>query len=150
MTPAESWRCRPQSCQLYLMPRQSNNSSGAESADGRANAHASHAIATGPPNWIAVAILAISLALVYGRALNAPYVLDDHATITENTSIRSLWPLIGSEEHRGPLNPMRDLPTSARPLVNYTFALNYYFGGLNLFGYHLVNVVIHLLSALLL
>ena len=105
---------------------------------------------SGPPLWAVAAVLAISIALVYGRALDAPYVFDDHDTIARNTSIRSLWPLIGTEEHRGPLNPMRDLPTSARPLVNYSFALNYHFNGLNLVGYHVVNVVIHFLSALLL
>src|SRR4051812_12912017 len=105
---------------------------------------------TGPPTWLAAAAVAICVALVYGRALNAPFVFDDHDTIAKNTSIRSLWPLIGTEEHRGPLNPIRDLPTSARPLVNYSFALNYHFGGLNLVGYHVVNIVIHILSALLL
>ena len=104
----------------------------------------------GPPNWLAVAILAISIGIVYGRALDVPFVLDDHASVVKNPSIRSLWPLVGTEEHRGPLNPLRDLPTTARPLVNYSFALNYLFGGLNVLGYHVVNVVIHFLSALLL
>jgi tetratricopeptide (TPR) repeat protein len=110
----------------------------------------SHATGTGPPNWFAVVAVAISVALVYGRALDAPFVFDDHDTVVKNTSIRSLWPLIGTEEHRGPLNPIRDLPTSARPLVNYSFALNYHFFGLNLVAYHVVNIVIHILSALLL
>jgi protein O-mannosyl-transferase len=125
------------------LPRAESNS---EDLTGQASP-----IAGGRPSiWLAAVLLAISLALVYGRALDAPYVFDDHDTIVKNTSIRSLWPLVGTSEHRGPLNPMRDLPTSARPLVNYSFALNYHFGGLSLAGYHVVNVVIHFLSTLLL
>jgi hypothetical protein len=132
------------------MSRPSNNSAKWEPAVERPNSSASHTRAAGPPNWFVVAVLAISIAVVYGRALDAPFFFDDHPAITKNTSIRSLWPLIGTEEHRGPLNPVRELPTSARPLVNYSFALNYHFGGLNPRGYHVVNVLIHYLSALLL
>src|SRR4051812_4818434 len=101
---------------LVLMLSQSNNSSSEESCVGKSNTPAPHPIALGPPKWLVTAALAISVAVVYGRALDAPYVFDDHDAIAKNTSIRSLWPLIGTEEHRGPLNPMRDLPTSARPL----------------------------------
>src|SRR6476659_4590664 len=132
------------------MSRQSNNSSRAEAMAEKSTGQLSQTSLTGPPEWFVIASLAISLALVYGRALDAPFVFDDHDAIARTTSIRSLWPLIGTEEHRGPLNPVRDLPTSARPLVNYSFALNYYFSGLNPRGYHLVNVVVHFLSALLL
>jgi protein O-mannosyl-transferase len=107
-------------------------------------------VAPGPSVWLVAIVLAISLAVVYGRALDAPFVFDDHDTLTRNASIRSLWPLIGTSEHRGPLNPVRDLPTSARPLVNFSFALNYYFAGLDLVAFHVVNVVIHFLSAMLL
>ena len=35
-----------------------------------------------------------------------------------------------------------------RPLVNLTLAINYAWGGLNPVGYHVVNLVIHLLAAL--
>jgi tetratricopeptide (TPR) repeat protein len=102
-----------------------------------------------PPIWLAAIILALAIAIVYGRGLNAPFMFDDDDSIVTNTSIRSIWPLIGSEELRGPLNPVRDIPTSARPVVNYSFALNYHFGGLRVRGYHLVNVGLHYLSALL-
>jgi tetratricopeptide (TPR) repeat protein len=48
------------------------------------------------------------------------------------------------------MNPPPQLPTSARPLVNLSFAINYQLGGLNPIGYHAVNVAIHFLTALLL
>lgn len=95
-------------------------------------------------------MLAIALAAVYGRALKSPFFYDDNATIVENSSIVSLHPIIGTREHPGPLNPAPDLPTSGRPLVNLSLAINYAVGGLNPFGYHLVNLVIHFLAAMLL
>lgn len=35
----------------------------------------------------------------------------------------------------------------SRPLAYFSFALNYYFDGLNVFGYHVVNFLIHFLSS---
>jgi hypothetical protein len=100
--------------------------------------------------WIAAALLVGSVWLVYGRSLDAPFLFDDDASVLTNTSIRALWPLVGSGERRGPLNPPIEIPTSARPLVNLSLAVNYHFGGVDPRGYHAVNIVLHLLCALLL
>src|SRR5206468_3019554 len=43
----------------------------------------------------------------------------------------------------------RELPTAGRPLVNVSFAINYALGGLNVVGYHVLNVALHVLCALL-
>jgi protein O-mannosyl-transferase len=56
----------------------------------------------------------------------------------------------GTATQLGPLDPPKDLPTSGRPLVNLTLALNFYLGGLNTFGYHVFNLIVHGLSVLLL
>jgi tetratricopeptide (TPR) repeat protein len=98
----------------------------------------------------AVVILGCVLGAVYGRALSAPFIYDDPTCIANNPSIVRLWPLVGDAEHPGPLNPPKDLPTSGRPLVNLSLALNYQFGGLDSTGYHLFNLIVHLLAALLL
>jgi len=102
-----------------------------------------------PRPWLAGVVLASSIAIVYGPALDVPLIFDDDASIVENGSIRSLWPLIGVSRP-GPLNPPRDLPTTSRPLVNLSFALNYHFGGRNPTGYHAVNAMLHFATALLL
>jgi len=86
--------------------------------------------------------LAVALAafLGYSSCLDFPFVFDDLLNINVNHSIRSLWPI------------SFDMPPGStvdgRPLLNYTFAVNYALGGLAPRGYHLVNVVIHALSAL--
>ncbi len=95
-------------------------------------------------------ILAAAIWGVYGWSLRAPLVFDDAFSITGNPSITRLWPLYSSESGTTPLHPQVELPTSGRPLVNLSFAVNYKLGLLNPFGYHVVNVSLHLLSAMLL
>jgi hypothetical protein len=64
-------------------------------------------------------------------------------------SITRLWPLVGDATAPGPFNPP-PLATARRPIPNLTFALNYRVGGLDPFGYHVVNLVLHVLAASLL
>ena len=103
----------------------------------------------GPAFWPAAAVLAFFIGIVYLPAANVPLIFDDLTGIIQNDSIKSLWPLVGTTQP-GPLNPPPEHPTSGRPLVNLSFAINYWFGGMNPIGYHLVNIVIHFFNALLL
>jgi Tfp pilus assembly protein PilF len=98
--------------------------------------------------WIACAVLVVVVGTVYGRALHAPFVHDDNTSVVGNPSIVRLWPPVGTPRQPGPLNPPRDAVTSGRPVVNLSLALNYAVGGFNTFGYHLVNLVVHLLASL--
>ncbi len=98
----------------------------------------------------ALALLIGAVWMVYGRAVDSPFLFDDRISVLGNPSIVRLWPLIGDAEQRGPLNPPRSLPTSGRPLVNFSLALNYHFGQLDPVGYHVFNLIVHVLSALLL
>jgi tetratricopeptide (TPR) repeat protein len=118
------------------------------SAHGQSEPQAVRAPSNGPPAWAVAAVLAINIGAVYGWFLHVPFVFDDGSGIKDNPSIRSLWPLIGTAERPGSLNPPQQLPTAARPLVNLTFALNYHFWGLKPIAFHATNVVIHFLSAL--
>src|SRR5262249_50888604 len=79
--------------------------------------------------------LAVILGAIYGRAMDVPFVFDDRASIIENDSIMRLWPLVGSGGLAGPLNPPREIPTSGRPLVNLSLAINYGLGELEPWGY---------------
>lgn len=106
-----------------------------------------------PLSWWTLAgvlILAGILWAVYGRAVGSPFIFDDSSSVRDNPSIVRLWPLVGDAQQPGPLNPSKDMTTSGRPLVNLTLALNYHFGGLDPTGYHVFNLLVHLLAALLL
>ena len=81
---------------------------------------------------------------LYSKTLNSPFVFDDIDNITENRTIRltELTP-------KNILNSATGL-SSNRPVSMLTFALNYYFGRYDPEGYHFVNIVIHVLNAILL
>jgi tetratricopeptide (TPR) repeat protein len=89
----------------------------------------------------AAAIVAAGL-LAYSNSLKGPFVFDDLLSIVDNESIRD-WSRIGVA-----LSPEREFPTAGRPLVNFSFALNYAFGGLEVTGYHLVNIALHMVCGL--
>lgn len=92
--------------------------------------------------WRAGLIL-LAGALAYANSLSGPFIRDDVVAIVENPVIRAWWHPLG-------LLSERDLPSSGRPVVNASFALNYAFGGLDVRGYHAMNVAVHLACALLL
>jgi tetratricopeptide (TPR) repeat protein len=99
--------------------------------------------------WTVAAVLAVLVGVVYVPAVNVPFIFDDIIGIVQNDSIVSLWPLVDGAKP-GPLNPPPELPTSARPLVNLSFAINYHFGELSPTGYHLFNLALHFFNAMLL
>ncbi len=89
----------------------------------------------------AVVILLVGAVFtLYRNTLEAPFLLDDLSSIQNNLSIRHLWPLenaaIGG--------------TRGRPGANFSFALNYVWGGNRLASYHWTNLALHAASALIL
>ncbi len=103
------------------------------------------------PILLAWGLLSTAVWVVYSRAVHAPFIFDDLFSVQKNSSIVNLWPLVGEEGNPGPVNPPNDdCPTAGRQLVNLSLALNYHFGRLDPFGYHVFNIVVHLLSTVLL
>jgi Flp pilus assembly protein TadD len=96
---------------------------------------------TGKIRWTALLIIAAG-GLAYGNSLSGPFVFDDTASIAENPALHSLRAI------REVLSPAVTSTLMGRPLVNLTFAVNYALGGLDVRGYHLANLAIHLLAAL--
>jgi len=95
--------------------------------------------------WICAGVIGIAVLIAYSGGWNGPFVFDGDVAITNNPTIRHLWPLTAV------LRPPTDgSPVSGRPLTNLSFALNYAAGGLHVFGYHAVNLTLHLGAALLL
>ena len=92
--------------------------------------------------WRAVVIVVAGF-LAYANSFAGPFILDDVLSIVENDQIRE-WRELGTV-----LFPERELPTAGRPLVNFSFAVNYALDGLNVRGYHLLNLIYHLVSGLL-
>ena len=82
-------------------------------------------------------MIAVGVA-VYCRSFDAPFVFDDLDRIENNPAIRTLWPV------------WVPMATTNRPVGMLTFAVNYALGGDRVWGYHAVNLAIHIAAALLL
>lgn len=97
------------------------------------------------PRWAhraAATLIVLAVLLAYANTFSAPLVLDDYYSITENPTIRQLWP-------PGPaFSPPAKSGTGGRPLANFTFAVSYALSGNQPWGHHAVSVGVHALAAL--
>lgn len=94
-------------------------------------------------------LIVLATLLVYFDALSAPLHFDDAYRVKDNPGVETFWP---------PWRHFSDPSTMAtahelahyRPLLPLTLSINFALHGRDLRGYHLVNLAIHLLSALVL
>jgi len=85
-----------------------------------------------------IIIFAISFA-IYSNTFHSPFHYDDEKVILKNESIRNLKDF----QRIFISNP-------SRPVLTFSFALNYWWGKLDPFSYHLVNIFLHGLNGVLL
>lgn len=90
---------------------------------------------------LAPAVLAVACLAAYANSFHGPFVFDDWASIPENPTIRNLGDL-GTVLHP----PPGGTPVANRPLLNLSLAVNYALGGTGTTGYHVANLVIHILA----
>jgi len=98
-------------------------------------------------NWkkytFAFLSLFVCLIIIYGNSFHCDWQFDDSPNILENRDVhlKTLsWTDIKKAFH---FTPVQGLP---RPVAYLSFGLNYYSGGLDVFGYHVVNFTIHCLA----
>lgn len=92
----------------------------------------------GLPIAALAAIIVLAGGLAYSSSFDGVFVADDEDAIVRNESIRSLTTA---------LVPPRETTAAGRPVLNLSFALNYAIGGTDPWGYHAVNLAIHLCAA---
>lgn len=81
-------------------------------------------------------LITILTFLVYSNTFYASFHFDDTPSIVENYQIRNL-------------NNVPGMLTSNRGITMATFVVNYAIGGLNVVGYHIVNLAIHITNSIL-
>jgi len=89
--------------------------------------------------WPAMVLVTLAAAIIYSNIYNSPFVFDDTLITLEKMELR---------DPSSYLSPVKRI-LRPRAIVNLTFALNYKFGKLEVFGYHLVNVLIHIINGVL-
>jgi tetratricopeptide (TPR) repeat protein len=92
-----------------------------------------------------LAALVIAGFLPYANSLSGAFILDDLPNIIENPYIRLTDLSINSILTAG-----RESFLASRPVANISFALNYYFHAYEPAGYHIVNILIHIATGILL
>jgi hypothetical protein len=90
----------------------------------------------------------VLITLVYSNSLHSSWHLDDEPNILNNSKLH-----LSSLTLEQINNALRAHPAASdsksfyRPLPCLSFALNWYIGQDNVFGYHVVNLIVHVLTA---
>jgi tetratricopeptide (TPR) repeat protein len=99
--------------------------------------------------YIVFGVMLTLIICVYANTFESSWHLDDYPNIVENSGLH-ITDLSPQSLHKAffshPARPGRVY----RPVACLTFALNWYLGRDNVFGYHIVNLSIHILTALIL
>ncbi len=91
--------------------------------------------------WLALLVLALAAGAAYYDSFHGPFVFDDVFAIQNNPDIRSFATTLRE-------NPAVDTATAVgRPLLRVSLWANYALGGLDVRGYHAVNLLLHLAVA---
>ena len=87
--------------------------------------------------------------IIYSNSFQSPWILDDYHNVVDNPKIQinslSLKNIKGCF-----FSSIAEPEKLYRPLSCLTFALNALIGGKNVFGYHLVNILLHAATSLIL
>lgn len=93
--------------------------------------------------FLAGVVIILAVLVGYCNSFSGPFIFDDQGAITENPTIRHLWPISSA------LSPPKDgSPVTGRPVTNFSFAANYALEGTKVQGYHALNLVIHIFAGL--
>ncbi|MDD3312204.1 tetratricopeptide repeat protein [Pseudodesulfovibrio sp.] len=89
--------------------------------------------------WLPLGVIALATVAAYANSLQGGFLLDDGNCIYQNPSITRFW---------DSFTPPSSVNIFRRQLVNVSLAVNYAISGLDVWSYHLLNMLIHLGAAL--
>lgn len=98
--------------------------------------------------WRVPAGLVLWVGLLYANSFSGSFHYDDTHSLVNNEAVRSLGNIPSFFTDPSAFSAMLDV-RMYRPLVLLTYAVNYAVGGYDVFGYHLVNVLLHAINACL-
>ena len=103
---------------------------------------------------ISLLIISLVTLISYANSLNNDFVFDDKAVIVENELVKDIHkiPLIFTSSYWAGYRwegIEKNEQSLYRPLVIFSYSLNYLVNGLNPRGYHVVNLSLHLINSML-
>lgn len=93
-------------------------------------------------------IIIVITYLVYSNSISGEFVFDDESVIVNNPSIQSLGNI--PKYFTADEGFHKVIGRYYRPVVSSSYAVDYSVWGLNPYGFHITNVIIHIISCLLL
>ncbi|KWT79578.1 tetratricopeptide repeat protein [Candidatus Magnetominusculus xianensis] len=87
-------------------------------------------------------IIAVVCIIVYSNSFKAPFMFDDYTNIIEKSEISDIWQNKNNYSIIGP-------KANRRFVAMMSFALNYKLHGMDVWGFHAFNLIVHVLSAML-
>ncbi|NDY96313.1 tetratricopeptide repeat protein [Wenzhouxiangella limi] len=88
-------------------------------------------------SWLAAVTVVAATIVAYWPSFEVPFYLDDYLHFIETPALHDAGDVAGIQAY-----------SPARFIANWTLAANYSVHGEDVFGYHLVNLLIHLLAGL--
>src|SRR5580704_12147523 len=88
---------------------------------------------------LAGCVVVLAALAVYYNSFSGPFIFDDVWSIETNPTIHHF----GSA-----LSPPSNTGVGGRPILSLSYALNFALGGMNVWGYHALNLFIHALAGL--
>ncbi len=102
----------------------------------------------GKRHFLSYLFFFLLLIIIYSNSFHSSWHFDDYVNITKNSNIHIDQLNWGSLKNT--IFGIVDNSRISRPIAFLSFALNYYLHGLNVYGYHVVNFLIHYLTTLFL
>jgi tetratricopeptide (TPR) repeat protein len=88
---------------------------------------------------LAAGLIVLAAWAAYQNSFRVPFIFDDTRAILNNGTL---------QHFSSALTPPPHSTVNGRPILNLSLAVNYAWGGTNVWGYHLVNLAIHILAGL--
>jgi len=85
-------------------------------------------------------VIVVAVLLAYAGSLTGPFLFDDLESIAGNPTIRHFSSVLSP--------PMDGSTVTGRPVLNLSFAVNYAISGTEVWSYHALNLLIHILAGL--
>jgi hypothetical protein len=96
---------------------------------------------------LSIFLIAVMAILAYSNTFNVPFYFDDKPVIVDNPIVKDLHYFVDLSDARK-FDKFFEYETFKKRYIGYlTFALNYKLHGLDVTGYHIVNLLIHILNA---
>jgi hypothetical protein len=88
-------------------------------------------------NLVAFGLIAAMVLIAYSNTFTASFHFDDNPSIIENSTIRHVTP-----------ESIMSILLGQRPVVYLSIMFNYWIGGLNVVGWHIFNIGVHILTSI--